>query len=86
MLRQIQVNIPMLQPHLAALHLEKASCAMTSLCINGQKSGTKRMHKGKDVSIHNKAAGCQCLAENMGASEDLLLSDKSVHLRHFYRS
>lgn len=53
-LKQIQVNIPMPQPHLTALHPRNASCAMMSLCINGRKSGTPRMQKGKDVSVDTR--------------------------------
>lgn len=42
----------------------------------------KRMHKGKDVSTDNGASQCQWLAESTGASENLLISDKSVHVWH----
>lgn len=85
-LKQIQVNTPKLQPHLAALRPLHASCAMKSLCINGQKSGPVRMQKGKDESVASRTAQRQRLAGNTGASEDRPLGDKSVHLCHFCRS
>lgn len=46
----------------------------------------KRVHKGKDVSIDNGESQCQGLAESTGASEDWLISDKSVHMWHLHTS